>query len=254
MPGIYFDDPIHLKELKDWERKTLEKFSAKMKEKEKPFPCIPATIGFNQNQLVYSFIGDPRQESAAEELADVLGSYTKISREIGNYTSLIVFYETPEDMKKSYSVEDYEQLFWENLSRLRILDSFDWPKEIPQDPHDPLWEFCYGREKYFIYCATPAHKDRQSRHFDGMMLAITPRWVLQEFNKKPKGAAFTQEKIRKRLAEYDTAPIHPDLNSYGAEDNFEWRQYFLRDDDTSLSKCPYHSSLKDQFNRKPQDN
>lgn len=33
-------------------------------------------------------------------------------------------------------------------------------------------------------------------------------------------------------------------NSYGEEDNFEWRQYFLRDDDTLLSKCPFHQMLR----------
>ncbi|MED1939518.1 YqcI/YcgG family protein [Cytobacillus firmus] len=33
------------------------------------------------------------------------------------------------------------------------------------------------------------------------------------------------------------------MNSYGADDNFEWKQYFLRDDDTAISKCPFHRLL-----------
>lgn len=77
-----------------------------------------------------------------------------------------------------------------------------------------------------MYCATPAHKNRMSRHFDVMMLAITPRWVLQEFNKTPSYARRIKAQVRERLAKYDSISIHPDLNTYGAEDNFEWRQYF----------------------------
>ena len=244
MKNLYRDDPLSRNHLKDWEKIALEKFSAKMSDKEKPFPCIPATIGFSQNQLRYTFIGDPREQSTIYELAESLSSYSQVSKEIGQYTSMIVFYETPEDMKALYTVEDYEQLFWKHLSGLRTIDSLDWPEDIPTDPHNPVWEFCYNGEKYFMYCATPAHKNRKSRHFDVMMLAITPRWVLQEFNRSPKFAMGIKRQVRKRLKNYDSAPIHPDLNSYGSDDNFEWRQYFLRDDDTSLSKCPYHRVLK----------
>lgn len=243
MKGLYIDDPFGREQLKDWEKNAIEKFSTKMSDKEKPFPCIPATIGFSKNQLRYSFIGDPREPSTLYELAEALSSYTEVSRNIGGYTSLIVIYETPQDMKAAYAVEDYEQTFWKHLSGLRNIDQFDWPEDLPMAPHHPVWEFCYNGEKYFMYCATPAHRNRKSRHFDEMMLAITPRWVLQEFNKSPHFAKGIKQQIRKRLAAYDSAPIHPDLNTYGAEDNFEWRQYFLRDDDTSLSKCPYHRFL-----------
>jgi uncharacterized protein len=244
LSNLYKDNPSSRNHLKEWEKTALEKFSAKMSDKEKPFPCIPATIGFTQNKLRYSFIGDPREPSSIYELAESLSSYTQVSREIGHYTSLIVFYETPEDMKEMFSVENYEQLFWVHLSGLRMIDPIDWPEDMPSDPHDPVWEFCYNGEKYFMYCATPAHKNRKSRQFDVMMLAITPRWVLQEFNRSPKFARCIKKQVRNRLKNYDSGPIHPDLNTYGSDNNFEWRQYFLRDDDSSLSKCPYHRMLK----------
>ncbi|UYZ23859.1 YqcI/YcgG family protein [Mesobacillus jeotgali] len=243
MKGLYTHGSSSRNQLLDWEKHALDSFFAKMSDKEKPFPCIPATIGFSMNQLKYGFIGSPRRDTTIKELASLLTSYTEQSREFGNYTSLIIFYETPESMKNA-PVEEYEQIFWEHLSRLTELDEFDWPEDIPQDPHDPIWEFCFNGEKYFMYCATPAHKNRKSRHFDVLMLAITPRWVLQEFNKSQSYAQRIKSQVRKRLANYDNITIHPDLNTYGAEDNFEWRQYFLRDDDTSLSKCPYHRFLK----------
>lgn len=215
-----------------------------MSDKNQPFPCIPATIGFSKNQLRYGFIGDPRHTETLYELAELMSQFSSESRNFGSFTSLIIFYQTPRDIKDAYTVEDYEQLFWKQLSGLTALDSAEWPADIPKDPHNPIWEFCFNGEKYFMYCATPAHVNRQSRHFDVMMLAITPRWVLQEFNKKESFAKSIKASVRKRLANYDTVPIHPDLNSYGAEDNFEWRQYFLRDDDTSIAKCPYHRMLE----------
>jgi uncharacterized protein len=243
MNGLYTHGSSSRNQLLDWEKQALDSFFAKMSDKEKPFPCIPATIGFSMNQLKYGFIGSPRRDTTIKELASLLTSYTEQSREFGNYTSLIIFYETQESMKNA-PVEEYEQIFWEHLSGLTALDEFDWPADIPQDPHDPIWEFCFNGEKYFMYCATPAHKNRKSRHFDVMMLAITPRWVLQEFNKSQGYAQRIKAQVRKRLANYDSISIHPDLNTYGAENNFEWRQYFLRDDDTSLSKCPYHRVLR----------
>lgn len=243
MRELYMDAPSNREQLNVWERAALENFSVKMSDKNRPFPCIPATIGFSKKQLRYGFIGDPRKTDTLHELAELLSGFTRESRNFGPYTSLIIFYQTPEDLRDAYTVEDYEQLFWNQLSGLSSLDASDWPADIPMDPHNPIWEFCFYGEKYFMYCATPAHINRQSRHFDVLMLAITPRWVLEEFSKKGGFAKNIKANIRKRLANYDSAPIHPELNSYGGEDNFEWRQYFLRDDDTSLSKCPYHRMM-----------
>lgn len=101
-----------------------------------------------------------------------------------------------------------------------------------------------------MYCATPKHEERKSRHFPYMMMAITLRWVLQEFNKNEKYAKKIKEQVRKRINKYDTISIHPALNSYGNVDNHEWKQYFLRDSDTELPNCPFLRSLTDKENRK----
>jgi FPC/CPF motif-containing protein YcgG len=241
--GLFKDDPSYRYQLQQWKRTALEKFEEKMKDRERPFPCIPATIGFFTNQLRYGFVGDPRASSTIDEVAGLLSEYTQLSKQFGKFTSLIVFYETSQDLKKNYCVEKYEQLFWEHLSGLSRKDRHKWPNHIPDDPHNPIWEFCYNGEQYFIYCATPSHQNRQSRYFDYLMLAITPRWVLQEFNKSKTYAKSIKSQVRKRLKNYDSIDIHPDLNSYGKNDNYEWRQYFLRDDETTLSKCPFQRFL-----------
>jgi uncharacterized protein len=246
--NLFKYEPSNKNQLQQWESLALEKFESKMNDKELPFPCIPATQGFALNQLRYGFLGDPRNDSSIMELAQLLSTYTIHSKEYGPYTSLIVFFETPDEIKSSYSVEQFEQTFWKHLSGLAHVDHVNWPSHIPTDPHNPLWEFCYHGEQYFMYCATPSHQNRKSRHFDVYMLAITPRWVLTEFGKSEDYAKKIRTQVRKRLENYDTIGIHPDLNTYGQEDNFEWKQYFLHDDETALSKCPFHRMMTDKEN------
>jgi uncharacterized protein len=231
-------------ELNFWEKAILGKFTERLENKGSPFPCIPATIGHSLDHFSYGFVSDPRKNESFGELAALLKEYTETSRHLGNFTSLIIFFETPAEMGKKYSVEDYEQLFWKQLNGLLQLDAQDWPKHIPVEPANPDWEFCFHGEQYFMYCATPAHKNRQSRYFPCFMLAITPRWVLTQFNSSPATARKIKAQIRKRLENYDSCPIHPDLNSYGKEDNFEWKQYFLREDESTLRECPFHKIKK----------
>ncbi|WP_425464040.1 YqcI/YcgG family protein [Oceanobacillus piezotolerans] len=240
MNPLYQDSPANRNGLNEWKRVLIEKFEKKMTNRGNPFPCIPATIGFSTNQLRYGFVGDPRKEATVRELADILRDYTESSHAFGDYTSLIVFYQLPDDIKKTYSVEDYEQLFWQQLSQIAAKDELPWPEDIPVEAHHPIWEYCFHSERYFMYCATPAHKHRQSRHFDTMMLAITPRWVLESFNKVESRTEKIKKRIRQRITNYDSIEVHPELNSYGKEDNYEWKQYFLRDDDSAAVQCPFH--------------
>lgn len=93
--------------LEGWRQNALNKFQRKMTDKEKPFPCIPATIGFAKNQLRYGFANDPGDPASIQKTASILKEYTKHSREYGNYTSLIIFYK----QKENLSAEDYGLTF-----------------------------------------------------------------------------------------------------------------------------------------------
>lgn len=230
----------------NWQLQAYEAFASKMSDKDNLFPCIPATQGFHLNHFRYGFVSDPRKDTAVTELAVILKTYSETSRSTGNLSSLVVLFETPEDLRNSFSVTDYEELFWSLLNQLSDQDEKEWPDHIPIDPSENAWEFCYHEEQYFVYCGTPAHVNRQSLHGEVFTLAITPRWVLDEFNTSPISSEKVKQKIRQRLADYDTAPAHPELKKYGQEDNFEWKQYFLRDDHTSLRKCPFHKLWKDK--------
>lgn len=230
----------NLSSLDDWKQKAYLEFEKRMTNTVDKFPCIPATQGFALNHLRYGFIEDPRKESSSTTLTKLLKHYGEISRDTGNYASLIALFDTPPDIVERYDIEQFEYLFWSLLKSVNEQDEKDWPNHIPTDPDTNTWEFCFDGEQYFVYCATPKHKNKKSRYFPFFMLAITPRWVLEEFNSHVQASNLIKKAIRERLHQYDTTEIHPDLKWYGSEGNYEWKQYFLRDDNTSPSVCPFH--------------
>ncbi|QED48229.1 YqcI/YcgG family protein [Cytobacillus dafuensis] len=224
---------------KSWQYHAYNHFKNKIIDKEKLFPCIPATQAFSLNHLRYGFVGSPIRPETSKELAELLKDYSINYKDFGKYTSLIVFFNTPQELKLKSSVEDFEVFFWQHLINLNNLDEVQWPVKIPKNPDNPFWEFCFHGEQYFMYCATPAHKNRKSRYSPYMLLAITPRSALMEFNTNEQYALKVKNQIRSRLKDYDTLPIHSSLNSYGKKDNFEWKQYYLHDDHTELIQCPF---------------
>ncbi|MCR2803838.1 YqcI/YcgG family protein [Paenibacillus soyae] len=238
-------------EAEDWHSDAFRLFDEKMSDPIHKFPCIPATIGHKLGHLRYGFLEDPKEVASASKLAALLEQYGAESRAFGSYTSLIAIFKTPADLVRTHAVDDYRLLFWELLSKVHAYDVKEWPSDIPTDPDHHVWEYCFGGEKYFMYCATPAHHSRVSRSFPYFLFAITPRWVLDRFNANPKTAASIKRQIRDRIVDYDGLGIHPDLNQYGSEHNFEWKQYFLGDDSKSAAeaglKCPFahlHSPKK----------
>lgn len=239
-------EKINQTHLLTWQNDALRAFSTKMKDREYLFPYIPATQSFSLGHLRYGFVGHPESNQTSIELAGLLKEFTINCKGYGKYTTLIIFFETPQNLITNSTVEDFELLFWNQLSNLNKLDEKDWPSHIPQNPSEHESEYCFYGEQYFMYCATPKHEERKSRYFPYMMMAITPRWVLQKFNKNERYAKKIKEQVRERIKKYDNISTHSALNSYGNIDNHEWKQYFLRDDDTELPKCPFLRSLIDK--------
>ncbi|MEH7124747.1 YqcI/YcgG family protein [Bacillus sp. JJ1532] len=222
-----------------WQKKAYELFIQKMTDANQLFPCIPATLGLKSGHLRYGFIDSPLKYETSYELAAILKEYSLHYKSFGKYTSLIIFFNSSkEDL--NFSIKEYQELFWQHLINLTMLDELPWPDIIPTNPIHPFWEFCFHGTPYFMYCATPAHINRKSRSFPYLMLAITPRFVLKEFLAKGKQADKIKQQIRERLCAYDSTTIHPALNSYGNSDNYEWTQYFLPDDQSTFSQCPFH--------------
>ncbi|GEC84223.1 MULTISPECIES: YqcI/YcgG family protein [Lysinibacillus] len=229
----------HLASLPLWQQIAFQDFASMVADDANAFPCIPARTGFISNQLRYSFVGDPRELQSAKDLANCLRAYGDCARSAGKYTSHAIFFETPKDMLENYDVEDYRALFWTMLNHVTAFDEKEWPREIPVNPSNHTWEFCFNGEPYFVFCATPAHQLRKSRQFSTLLMAFQPRWVFEDINDTTVLGQKLKKLIRKRIEQYDAIPEHPDLKWYGQKDNFEWKQYFLSDDEHSPAQCPF---------------
>ncbi|WP_284140545.1 MULTISPECIES: YqcI/YcgG family protein [unclassified Virgibacillus] len=226
--------------LKKWQQAAFEDFANMMTSTKTPYPCVPGVYGFKKNMLRYGFLETPTKETASKQLAQILTEYGDISRQTGPFASLVVFINTEEER----SVEAFETMFWTLLQKVHQLDEKSWPEHIPTEPHDNEWEFCFQGEAYFVFCATPAHTVRKSRHFPYMLLAFQPRWVFDQLNGETSFGRKMKNIIRKRLIDYDYIPPHAALKWYGEADNYEWKQYFLRDDNSAPTTCPFHTGTK----------
>ncbi|SDT11442.1 hypothetical protein SAMN05444162_3121 [Paenibacillaceae bacterium GAS479] len=224
--------------LEPWEQAAWRDFGSIIADDANTYPCVPGRQGYLTGSLRYGFAADPRSPQAARDLASLLEQYGPIARSTGKYASLAVFFHTPE---RHATPEQYEAWFWQLLSRVSLHDKKPWPANIPRDPSHHEWEFCYGGEPYFAFCATPAHRLRRSRSFPCFLAAFQPRWVFKEINDSTPFGRNMKKIIRQRLADYDDVPAHPSLKWYGQQDNQEWQQYFLRDDNSSLERCPFLS-------------
>lgn len=238
-------------DLQHWQLEGYHQFVNMMTNKERAYPCVPGIQGLMNNMLRFSFVEDPRRDFSAEQLAVCLREYGKISRKTGAYASLVVFCDTRRLLEENVTIDGYEEIFWSLLNQTHKKDQTSWPDHIPTDPEDHSWEFCFDGEPYFAFCATPAHNIRESRHFPCLLLAFQPRWVFDEINETTPFGRKIKQVIRKRLMNYDKVPPHPALKWYGQKDNHEWQQYFLKDDETSLSNCPFMAMKNNQKSLRP---
>ncbi|NHN33029.1 YqcI/YcgG family protein [Paenibacillus agricola] len=237
----------HLSELPEWQQDAFRQFGQMIADPANRYPCVPGRQGFLSNNLRFGFAAEPSSEQAIIDVAQLLQQYGGYSRETGKYASLVIFFNTPPEATASpYSVEEYEHIFWSVLSKVSANDTAPWPEHIATDPSDPSWEFCYEGHPYFAFCGTPAHEVRNSRRTPYFLIAFQPRWVFDELNDSTPSGRNMKKTIRHKLLEYDGIPAHPSLKWYGQADNREWQQYFLRDDESAPSKCPF-TKMKNKF-------
>ncbi|MBL0386553.1 YqcI/YcgG family protein [Tumebacillus sp. ITR2] len=225
----------------EWGRDVYDALKHDLLSEESPFPCVFGVEGFKKDLLCYSFFEDAYNEHDLLNLRDALVEYTRMFRELGRNTSFVAFFKPSEE---ELAMEEYQSLFWSVLRFLNAHDPQAWPADIPQDTEDPLWEFCFNGEPIFVVCNTPAHEKRKSRSAKTFLMTFQPRWVFEELHgeKGEKGRAL----VRQRLAKYDEVEVHPAMGVYGSEANREWKQYFITDENTSPSKCPFHALFGDK--------
>ncbi|MEB0139134.1 MULTISPECIES: YqcI/YcgG family protein [unclassified Undibacterium] len=225
-----------------WEMQAYTEFAHILNDNARPFPCTLGIAGWHNDQLRYAFIDHAPlveqggNEAALQELAASLQSYLPNARLFGKNTSLVVFFNETRDQ----GVPHYEQCFWNLLNGVHRLDSRPWPTDIATNPSDSSWEFSFAGQAMFVVCNTPSHRRRHSRYHPYFMLSFQPRWVFEDvIGPTAANAQKVRSEIRKRLHEFDEVAITAFLGSFGAAENREWHQYFLRDDNSAPLRCPF---------------
>ncbi len=197
---------------------------------DKNFPCHFGTIAEKKGDLRYFYI----ENHDLSPLPNVLREFLKLSRENEHNKHALVVFVQPEIPEQSFDY--YENYFWNILKYLHENDEKEWNANIPTDPDDPLWEFCFDGEPIFVSANMPAYKHRITRNMGkSLILIFQPRRIFADIT--PKAI----DLIRSKVESIENLPIHPDLGRYGDESNREWKQYIITDDNNPRKGvCPFH--------------
>jgi len=224
-------------DLPEWSRPHFTELVDTLLSGEKPFPCTFAVAGARKNTLRFAFVEALDDPSAWAPLVDILVTYLKGYRELSRNTSLIVMFRTEDT---GQTLEQYHRRFWSILQYLHEQDPEPWPAELPADPDDPMWEFCFGGTPIFVVCNTPAHRARLSRNGSNFLITFQPRWVFEHIGPDTNQGMAARKAIRRRLLAFDNMPPARHLGDYGNPDNREYEQYFLPDtNDSEVPRCPF---------------
>ena len=239
--GLLFDqsglqDAIETGELIGWKKQRYLEFRKTMRETR--YPCHFAVQAERADSARYLFAGDARDRDALLKVREGLRQYLERYQSIAERTTLVIFFEpTTEDQ----SGQGYRDRFWGVLEFLNRRDPEPWPSDVPEDPDDPEWEFCFSGEPMFIVGRAPFYTDRKSRYTPyGLEITIQPRRILDDISGDTMEGQHARSVIRDRLEDYDDIVPHPEIGDYSDPDTREWKQYLLpASNEESLGEFPF---------------
>jgi len=227
-----------------WQRQAYDAFAAKLGDKERIFPCIYASKGWKDNDLLYMFLPseDISERRNVLQIARAVLSYVPESHKYGLNTSLVII--TPNSEKTaSRTVEDYHKIFWTMLKSLRQLDPKPWPSNISDETESNRWCFCFDGKPAFLAVLTPAHEKRKSRHLQNFCFVYQPRWVFELLLTTDEKRAAALKNVRGLIDKYDyPLPHSPDIANFGEEGSSESKEYFIYDENRSAT-APWKTLL-----------
>jgi len=128
-------------------------------------------------------------------------------------------------------LEDEHKFCWEQLRILHENDPAAWPSDVPTDPNDSQWTFCFNEEQLFFNMSCPKQLKLKSRNLGRhITFVVNPRKnfdAIASLNSK-KGIMVRQT-IRNRVKNYNDGFVPSELGFFGDEKNLEWMQYQLHE-------------------------
>jgi hypothetical protein len=216
--------------LADWKTRRYEAFHETMTDS---FVCYFAVDAHEAGDMRYLFPERPDSAAGRETFATGLADYIDELDALPQLTSLVVAFEPTDEGGQAW----YRERFWDLLEHLHRNDPAPWPDDVPSDPTDPQWTFCYAGEPLFLVARAPSYEQRHSRHTPhGLEVTIQPRAAFEGLTGDTPQGRRARQIIRDRLDDYDDAPRHPAIGNYGDPDSHEWKQYFLPDEDVERDR------------------
>lgn len=228
----------HIQNSQHWTYRTIAHFRTLLAHPD--FPCLfgRKAAAAGTCHLVFA-----RATHLATDIARGLADYVSmldpipLRQRVGN--PLLVFLET----HSGSTLTEQQALAWSVLQQVHAHDPRPWPEDIPSDPHDSRWSFCFAGMPLFINMNFPAHRQMKSRNLgEHIAFVINPR---ESFDEVASAATESGRRIRARIRErvrhYNDGVVPATLGFFGQGDNFEWRQYQLQEPGSlDPTHCPFH--------------
>lgn len=201
------------------------------------FPCHFGTNAARRGDLLFAAVPSLTDPGSLFGLRDVLLGYLEVYPDHADRAPLVAFFAPP---ARSFTEADWHEALWHVLQFLHVNDPEPWPADIPTDPDDARWEFCFGGEPIFPTSRAPFYDERASRYSPvGLEVTFQPRSLFDGLTHDTEAGRRAREVIQGRLAEYDGVCPHADLGDWGVEGDREWRQYLFSADEAQFpDECP----------------
>lgn len=225
--------------LEKWMASAYENFSTVLSHKH--FPCLFARSAHKRETLKFLFV----QETF--DLIIGMLAYTAFIKttllEERLFNPLIVIFQ-----QTGFNNLAEEHTFcWEQLQALHWGDPAKWPQDIPTDPNESQWTFCFDEVQLFFNMSCPHHEHLKSRNLGKhITFIVNPR---QNFDaiasmNNAKGLSIRQT-IRERVRQYNNGYVPSELGFFGEDSNLEWKQYQLNEPNSTFAQtCPFAVSPK----------
>ena len=208
------------------------------------FPCLFAKRAWRDHSARFLYCAD-EQCGGQSHFHDGVLAYTQFVKNTPLHDRLfcpliaVFVYGLRDDPGRHHAVA------WRMLQHLLDRDPTPWPADLPRDPNDPRWTFCFDGVPLFFNISTPAHQHLRSRVLgQHLVLVINPRENFDVVaSAGDRSGRLIREKIRSRVKAYNAGLVPAELGFYGEEDNYEWRQYQLAEPGLpGPSRCPLRDS------------
>ena len=224
----------------DWARTAFHETVANITKPD--FPCYFAKNVITKDSLHVAFIERSDRATMYAQAAEVMQEYAEIERNPDIFRVLVLSM----DMGGS-SWEEDDALLWDFLAYLQTQDPEPWPSEVPMDPNEDGWSFCFKGMPWFFNLNSPSNTHRQSRNITNTFAFVIQRTDGFDGLAPAESHDKLRWDLRARCLAYDGQASSPALAK--GEDNLEmleWIQFHTPNLNTEKpkGKCPFSHAAK----------